>query len=86
MSLNTIMGWRRNLFGETAEHARLIQAESPFLFEHELEALRAHGTPETKLATVNALWPAQATARTAWNAPWTACAGRSKRRWTTAAG
>ncbi len=58
MSLNTIMGWRRNLFGETPEHARLISAESPILFEHELEALRAHDTPETKLATVNALWPA----------------------------
>ncbi len=59
MSLNTIMGWRRNLFGETPEHARLVQAESPFLFEHELEALRAHDAPETKLATINALWPAR---------------------------
>ena len=57
MSLNTIMGWRRNLLGETPEHARLIQAEGPFLFEHELEALRAHDTPESKLATVNALFP-----------------------------
>ena len=27
MSLNTIMGWRRNLLGETPEHARLISAE-----------------------------------------------------------
>ena len=58
MSLNTIMGWRRNLFGETPEHARLIQTDAPFLFEHELEALRAHDTPETKLSTVHALWPA----------------------------
>ena len=31
MSLNTIMGWRRNLLGETPEHARLISAESPIL-------------------------------------------------------
>ena len=57
MSLNTIMGWRRNLFGETPEHARLISAEGPILFEHELEALRAHTAPETKLGTVSTIWP-----------------------------
>ncbi len=57
MSLNTIMGWRRNLFGETPEHARLISAESPILFEHELEALRAHDAPETRLGTVPTTWP-----------------------------
>ncbi len=57
MSLNTIMGWRRNLLGETPEHARLISAEGPILFEHELEALRAHPAPEAKLATVDAVWP-----------------------------
>ena len=57
MSLNTIMGWRRNLLGETPEHARLISAPGPILFEHELEALRAHDAPETKLATVPVTWP-----------------------------
>ena len=57
MSLNTIMGWRRNLLGETPEHARLISAPGPILFEHELAALRAHDTPETKLATVQVTWP-----------------------------
>ena len=57
MSLKTIMGWRRNLLGETPDHARLISAESPILLEHELEALRANERPETKLATVATLWP-----------------------------
>ncbi len=57
MSLNTIMGWRRNLFGETPAHARLISAQGPILFEHELAALREHPAPEARLATVNATWP-----------------------------
>ena len=56
MSLNTIMGWRRNLLGATPDHARLISSESPILMAHELEALRASERPETKLCTVNALW------------------------------
>ena len=56
MSLNTIMGWRRNLLGETPEHARLISAPGPILFEHELAALRAHAAPETRLATVDSTW------------------------------
>ena len=60
MSLNTIMGWRRNLFGETPEHARLISATGPILFEHELTALRQHDAPESKLATVDATWPLSA--------------------------
>ncbi len=34
------LGWRRNLLAETPEHARLIQPNSPILFEHELDALR----------------------------------------------
>ncbi len=29
MSLNVTLGWRRNLLAETAEHARLVRAESP---------------------------------------------------------
>ena len=57
MSLTTIMGWRRNLFGETPEHARLISSESPILCEHELAALRTHDGPEAKLTTVTTLWP-----------------------------
>jgi glutamate synthase domain-containing protein 2/glutamate synthase domain-containing protein 1/glutamate synthase domain-containing protein 3 len=59
MSLNTIMGWRRNLFGETPEHARLIQADSPILFDHELAALRAQSGPELCPVTVSALWPVE---------------------------
>ena len=41
MSLATILGWRRNLFAESPEHAKLVHSESPVLFEHELEALRS---------------------------------------------
>jgi glutamate synthase (NADPH/NADH) large chain/glutamate synthase (ferredoxin) len=58
MSLNTIMGWRRNLLSETAEHARQITAESPILMAHELDALIASEHPETKSETVSILWPA----------------------------
>ena len=48
MSLATPMGWRRNLFGETPEHAKLVFSESPILFPHELEALKHLADPEHK--------------------------------------
>ncbi len=60
MSLNTIMGWRRNLLGETPEHARLVSAESPILMEHELAALLALDDVARQPATVSALWPVDA--------------------------
>src|SRR5215469_12627919 len=56
MSLATIMGWRRNLLGETPEHAKLIHSESPILFEHELDALRSIPDPEHKAETISVLW------------------------------
>ncbi|MBV8641153.1 MAG: glutamate synthase subunit alpha, partial [Verrucomicrobia bacterium] len=56
MSLATILGWRRNLFGETPEHAKLVHSESPVLLEHELEALRLIQDPEHKSVTISVLW------------------------------
>src|SRR6516225_4291310 len=60
MSLATIMGWRRNLLGETPEHAKLIHSDSPILFEHELAALRSIPDPEHKAETISVLWDAAA--------------------------
>src|SRR6201987_4757748 len=56
MSLATIMGWRRNLLGETPEHAKLIHSDSPILFEHELDALRSIPGTEHKAETISVLW------------------------------
>jgi glutamate synthase (NADPH/NADH) large chain/glutamate synthase (ferredoxin) len=56
MSLNVVLGWRRNLLAETPEHARLVQSNSPILFEHELAALsdlEAKGFPT---ATIQCAW------------------------------
>ncbi|HEY5893478.1 MAG TPA: glutamate synthase large subunit [Chthoniobacterales bacterium] len=57
MSLNTTMGWRRNLLGETPEHAKLIESPSPVLLDHELEFLKNFQDPAFKLQTIEALWP-----------------------------
>jgi len=56
MSLATIMGWRRNLLGETPDHAKLVHSDSPILFEHELDALRAIPGAEHKAKTISVLW------------------------------
>ncbi|MEA3188780.1 MAG: hypothetical protein QOD99_2610 [Chthoniobacter sp.] len=56
MSLYTIMGWRRNLLGESPENACLVRIESPLLFEHELETLRHLPLPHTT-ATISTVWP-----------------------------
>ncbi len=57
MSLNVVLGWRRNLLAETPEHARLVQSGSPVLFEHELAALRDLTGKGFPSATLNATWP-----------------------------
>jgi len=57
MSLATPMGWRRNLFGETPDHAKLVFSESPLLFPHELEALKHLPDPEYKAVTIPVCWP-----------------------------
>ncbi len=57
MSLNVVLGWRRNLLAETPEHARLIQLKTPILFENELKALRELEGKGFPSATINATWP-----------------------------
>ncbi len=57
MSLNMCLGWKRNLLGETPEHARLVWSSEPILFTHQLAALReleGRGFPSV---TLNATWP-----------------------------
>ena len=58
MSLATILGWRKNLFGETPEHAKLIESPTPILMDHELEKLKNFTDPEHKLITLQTVWPA----------------------------
>ncbi len=52
MSLATIMGWRRNLFAESPEHAKMVHSDSPVLLEHELDALGSIPETEHKSATI----------------------------------
>jgi glutamate synthase domain-containing protein 2/glutamate synthase domain-containing protein 1/glutamate synthase domain-containing protein 3 len=40
MSITADLGPERNLLKETAEHARVIHLESPFLFPHQMETLK----------------------------------------------
>jgi glutamate synthase (NADPH/NADH) large chain/glutamate synthase (ferredoxin) len=58
MSLNGNIGWRRNLLGETAEHARLIRVETPVLFSHELETLKNLAEHDHPSVTLDCTWPA----------------------------
>ena len=46
MSLNSIIGHRKSVLEETPEHTRQILLKSPFLFNHELEALKKLKDPE----------------------------------------
>jgi len=55
MSLFTGLGWRRNLLGETPEHANLVMAKSPILLENELAALG--GIPDHPVETIQTVWP-----------------------------
>mgnify|MGYP000458437209 CR=1 FL=1 len=57
MSLNVNFGWRRNLLAETPEHARLIQSDSPILFENELAVLRNLADKHHPAKTIDATWP-----------------------------
>jgi glutamate synthase (NADPH/NADH) large chain/glutamate synthase (ferredoxin) len=58
MSVDVMLGWRRNLLAETPEHARLIHSRSPILLEHELLALQDLAGKGFPSATVDATWPA----------------------------
>jgi glutamate synthase domain-containing protein 2/glutamate synthase domain-containing protein 1/glutamate synthase domain-containing protein 3 len=57
MSLTVHLGWRRNLLSQSAEHARLVQLDSPVLLEEELEALRGLAAEDHPAATLSAVWP-----------------------------
>ena len=56
MSLDTGLGLRRNMLGETPEHCRLIMLETPFLADSEMEKLK-QGEGEFKSSSVSCLWP-----------------------------
>ncbi len=55
MSLFTGLGWRRNLLAETPEHANLIMADSPILFENELAALNQ--VADHPATVLDCTWP-----------------------------
>jgi glutamate synthase (NADPH/NADH) large chain/glutamate synthase (ferredoxin) len=57
MSLGVPLGWYRNILKETPEHARVLWLDSPFFFDHELEALRGIGG-EFATRTLDLTWPA----------------------------
>ncbi len=57
MSLNTNLGWRRNLLAETPEHASMIQMDSPIVFENELAVLRDLESRWHTATTIHATWP-----------------------------
>ncbi|MCX6142532.1 MAG: glutamate synthase large subunit [Ignavibacteriales bacterium] len=58
MSLTTKLGPRRNWFGETEEHARQVELESPILFNDDLERLRSLDDPEFLSTTLSVLFRA----------------------------
>jgi glutamate synthase domain-containing protein 2/glutamate synthase domain-containing protein 1/glutamate synthase domain-containing protein 3 len=55
MSLDVVLGWQRNFLDETPEHAKVVHLKSPFLFENELETLKA--LPDYKCQTLDITWP-----------------------------
>ena len=57
MSLNTTMGWRRNLLAETPDHAKLVHSSSPILLENEFAALQTLAPQGFQSATIDATWP-----------------------------
>jgi len=57
MSLYTVLGWRRNLLSETAEHCRQIMLKSPILLDAELKTLCATGG-DFRASTIDCTWPA----------------------------
>jgi glutamate synthase domain-containing protein 2/glutamate synthase domain-containing protein 1/glutamate synthase domain-containing protein 3 len=56
MSLNTTMGWRRNLLSETPDHAKLVHSPSPIFLEKELAALKTLESRGFKAATIQCTW------------------------------
>jgi glutamate synthase domain-containing protein 2/glutamate synthase domain-containing protein 1/glutamate synthase domain-containing protein 3 len=58
MSLTSKLGPRRNWFGETGEHARQVELESPILLDAELDRLRSFTEAEFRSATLSILFKA----------------------------
>ncbi len=56
MSLTSKLGYRHNWFGETIEHAKQVELESPILFNSELERLRSLDDPAFQTATLPVLF------------------------------
>ena len=58
MSLHTLLGKRRNLLEESEAHAKLIQIESPILYNEDLAELRSLEQPEFQSAVISCLFEA----------------------------
>ena len=58
MSLHTLLGRRHNLLDESERHARLIQLESPILYDEDLKHLRSLPNPEFQSETISCLFDA----------------------------
>ncbi|MCB1100642.1 MAG: glutamate synthase subunit alpha, partial [Verrucomicrobiae bacterium] len=56
MSLATGLGTEQNLLAESPEHARVINIDSPILFEHELEKIKSVNAFPT--VVIDTTWPA----------------------------
>ena len=56
MSLTSKLGYRHNWFGETIDHAKQVELESPILFNSELERLRSLDDPAFQAATLSVLF------------------------------
>ncbi len=59
MSLSTSLGRRQSWLTETAEHARMVRIDSPFLFDYELQALKQIKDEAFQSETLSCLFNAQ---------------------------
>lgn len=59
MSLHTVLGWRRNLLGETPAHCQQVMVDTPILLDDELERMKNLPAPH-RAATISLLWLASA--------------------------
>ena len=59
MSLSGKLGYRRNWLGETPQHAKLIEIDSPVLDEAELQALSSLSDSDFQSATLSILFDAR---------------------------
>jgi glutamate synthase domain-containing protein 2/glutamate synthase domain-containing protein 1/glutamate synthase domain-containing protein 3 len=55
MSLDVVLGWKRNLLAETPEHAHVVHLESPILFDNELAELKR--LTDFPHRVLDATWP-----------------------------